>query len=34
VPDDGGPAGFYQRLGFVPTGDIDNNGEIIVRLVL
>jgi diamine N-acetyltransferase len=34
VPDDGGPAGFYQRLGFVPTGDLDSNGEIIVRLPL
>ena len=34
VPDDGGPAGFYERLGFVPTGDLDVNGEVIVRLVL
>lgn len=34
VPRAGGPAGFYQRLGFVPTGDHDANGEIIVRLVL
>jgi GNAT superfamily N-acetyltransferase len=34
VPQAGGPAGFYQRLGFVPTGDRDGNGEIIVRLVL
>jgi diamine N-acetyltransferase len=30
----GGPAGFYERLGFVTTGDRDGNGEIIVRLVL
>jgi diamine N-acetyltransferase len=34
VPEDGGPAGFYERLGFVPTGDRDVNGEVIVRLVL
>jgi GNAT superfamily N-acetyltransferase len=34
VPDDGGPAGFYQRLGFVPTGELDQNGEVIVRLAL
>ena len=34
VPEDGGPAGFYERLGFVPTGQLDRNGEVIVRLVL
>jgi diamine N-acetyltransferase len=34
VPEDGGPAGFYQRLGFVPTGEVDGNGEVIVRLGL
>ena len=34
VPDDTGPAGFYRRLGFVPTGDLDAAGEIIVRLPL
>ncbi len=34
VPEDGGPAAFYERLGFVPTGDLDMNGEVIVRLVL
>jgi GNAT superfamily N-acetyltransferase len=34
VPEDGGPAGFYQRLGFVPTGELDENGEVIVRLAL
>jgi diamine N-acetyltransferase len=28
----GGPADFYTRLGFVPTGDRDANDEIIVRL--
>jgi len=30
----GGPAGFYERLGFVPTGDRDADDEIIVRLPL
>lgn len=34
VPDDAGPAGFYRRLGFVPTGDLDAAGETIVRLPL
>jgi GNAT superfamily N-acetyltransferase len=34
VPEDGGPAGFYQRLGFVPTGEFDDHGEVIVRLGL
>jgi GNAT superfamily N-acetyltransferase len=34
VPEPGSPAGFYERLGFVPTGDRDVNGEIIVRLAL
>jgi GNAT superfamily N-acetyltransferase len=32
VPGDGGPAGFYARLGFVPRGDLDPDGEIILRL--
>ena len=34
VPGDGGPAGFYARLGFVPTGAVDEDGEIILRLRL
>jgi len=34
LPEDGGPAGFYQRLGVVPTGELDGNGEVIVRLAL
>ena len=34
VPGDGGPAGFYERLGFVPTGDLDVNDEVIVRLAM
>jgi diamine N-acetyltransferase len=34
VVGEGGPAGFYERLGFVPTGELDGAGEIIVRLAL
>jgi diamine N-acetyltransferase len=34
VPQHGGPAGFYERLGFVPTGDVDEAGEVIMRLAL
>jgi diamine N-acetyltransferase len=34
VPGEGGPAGFYERLGFAPTGELDVNGEVIMRLVL
>ncbi|HEY7175347.1 MAG TPA: GNAT family N-acetyltransferase [Micromonosporaceae bacterium] len=34
VPDDDGPAGFYRQVGFVPTGEVDNEGEPIVRLAL
>jgi GNAT superfamily N-acetyltransferase len=31
VPGEGGPAGFYAQLGFVPTGELDLGGEIILR---
>jgi GNAT superfamily N-acetyltransferase len=31
---DGSPAGFYARLGFVPTGEVDDDGEVILRLLL
>ncbi|GAA0897029.1 GNAT family N-acetyltransferase [Virgisporangium aurantiacum] len=34
VPGDGGPAGFYERLGFVPTGRVDGAGETLVSLAL
>jgi GNAT superfamily N-acetyltransferase len=34
VPGEGGPAGFYTRLGFVARGDVDPDGEIIMRLDL
>jgi len=34
VPEEGGPAGFYERLGFVPTGELDASGEVVVRLAL
>jgi diamine N-acetyltransferase len=30
----GVPAGFYARLGFVPTGQLDGNGEVIASLAL
>jgi GNAT superfamily N-acetyltransferase len=31
---EGGPDGFYERLGFVPTGSFDPQGERILRLDL
>ncbi|KRF34231.1 hypothetical protein [Nocardioides sp. Soil805] len=31
VPGEGGPAGFYARLGFTPTGEVDADGEILLR---
>lgn len=34
VPGEGGPAGFYAKLGFVPRGDVDSQGEVILRLPL
>lgn len=34
VAEDGGPAGFYERLGFVPTGAVDESGEIVMCLEL
>ena len=34
VPGEGGPAGFYARLGFVPTGELDPQGEIVLRRTL
>ena len=33
VPIEGGPEGFYRKLGFVPTGEMDE-GEVVVRLTL
>jgi diamine N-acetyltransferase len=33
VPGDGSPWSFYERLGFVPTGEVDE-GEIVLRLAL
>jgi diamine N-acetyltransferase len=33
VPGPGSPGPFYERLGFVPTGEIDD-GEIVARLVV
>jgi len=34
VPGEGGPAGFYARIGFVPTGEHDPDGEIILRRIV
>jgi len=34
VSGEGSPAGFYAELGFVPTGALDPNGEIILRVDL
>jgi len=33
VPIEGGPEGFYRKMGFEPTGEVDD-GEIVVRLTL
>lgn len=33
APGEGGPDGFYARLGFVPTGEV-HDGETLTRLVL
>jgi diamine N-acetyltransferase len=34
VPGDHGPEPFYRRIGFRPTGELDENGEIIHALDL
>ena len=34
VVGDGGPAGSCERLGFVPRGDLDPDGEVVLRLDL
>ena len=34
VVGDGGPEPFYRGLGFRPTGELDENGEIIIALDL
>ncbi len=34
LPGEGGPAGFYAGLGFVPTGEVDETGEHLQRLDL
>ena len=33
VPGDGSPCPFYEQLGFVPTGEVDE-GEIVLRMAL
>ncbi|MFD4676765.1 GNAT family N-acetyltransferase [Lentzea sp. NPDC058450] len=34
VPGDGSPEPFYRSYGFVPTGETDEDGEILLRLPL
>jgi diamine N-acetyltransferase len=34
VPAADGPEAFYRRLGFVPTGELDENGEVVLALTL
>ena len=34
VDEPGGPRDFYLGLGFTPTGELDDQGEIIIRLPL
>ena len=34
IPGDDGPEPFYRRIGFVPTGDLDESGEIVLALHL
>jgi diamine N-acetyltransferase len=33
VPDEGGPCPFYEKMGFVYTGKVDE-GELVMRLEL
>jgi len=33
-PADDGPERFYRRIGFTATGELDENGEIILALRL
>ena len=34
IPGDGGPAGFYAKLGFVPKGERNSEDEVVLRLRL
>jgi diamine N-acetyltransferase len=34
VDEPGGPKGFYLGLGFVPTGELDGDGEVLMALPL
>ena len=34
APGEGGPAGFYEALGFVSTGAVDDDGDVLARLKL
>lgn len=31
VPGEGSPEGFYKKMGFTPTGEIDEDGEMIMQ---
>lgn len=31
---EGSPEGFYTRFGFIPTGDVDEDGEHLARIAL
>jgi diamine N-acetyltransferase len=34
VPGEGSPEGFYKKIGFTPTGKIDEDGEVIMQYEL
>jgi diamine N-acetyltransferase len=34
APGEGGPPGFYARLGFIPTGEFDPQRETILRPIV
>jgi diamine N-acetyltransferase len=34
VPGEGSPKGFYQKIGFISTGEMDEDGEIIMQYKL
>ena len=34
VPGEGSPKGFYEKMGFTPTGEMDEDGEVIMQYEL
>ncbi|MEM1255063.1 MAG: GNAT family N-acetyltransferase [Cyanobacteria bacterium P01_H01_bin.21] len=34
VPGEGSPEGFYKKMGFTPTGETDEDGEVIMQYEL